>query len=794
MKRYEGKPGPNRSSIIKGAVVLLGYGHFKWSKADGFVMDGHTSIRFETWLSDAQKDGLITRGKWQKKTWIGYACLSRLVRAFLTRAIERGTLSWDVIIAKCLSTVLVGALGARSGDVGQSQMYKGDEYLQFSHIQLDVKGDEPVFANLEMHITLKYTKGFKNARNEDTDAYLRPLNDVHNSHMCPIALLLVHCLRHGLVAGTTLQDVLDRAVRRSDRTVEWLYPDRPVLTAFAIGPLRCDLDKAARPAQMCDSIRDMALAAGMVDRAYTHALRCGAARDVAHLPASVTDGTGLATESVRRFLGHTHKSTTAGTTDAYLGGPSTQLYNARAERATMTKGREPRFATAEGIEARGTTDKFLTQPTPLPPRVPLTPKSVNAPLATSPMPATPTPVPRDVNIDPALLDDAELAAMAASLPEEAVREIFSTIMPTNDTGGGDAEPDVDDHISLERVTARDIDAALAVSATPQGAEEDALLLGPCGDVTATAATPEDFVATYAAYNVVDNYTLAKAYEDPQGKDMDAMLAKCAVVGGSRDAPTPMIHSCHTTSCIFTSFTRSVLQRHEECCTEDRAMQMAADLVVVASGGGQQFACPYDTCAFVPAPSSQQPSHSLGKHVREVHKFDAKPCPHDGCDPAKLYYAQDKYRYHLTHKHSGRWPAPCTFPGCTDDKTYSGHNTLTRHLKNAHGLTAGESAAPYMPALTKQVWVARQCPLDNCETEWTTRRKARDHVRRTHKYSAEDADTLMDAQAQYDTVVASPIVRKQKAPTFAAVKHALELQGEPAHQPRKRVKASTSAPA
>lgn len=43
--------------------------------------------------------------------------------------------------------------------------------------------------------------------------------------MCPIALLLIYCLRHSLIADTKVQEVLDRAVQRSDRTIAWLFPE-----------------------------------------------------------------------------------------------------------------------------------------------------------------------------------------------------------------------------------------------------------------------------------------------------------------------------------------------------------------------------------------------------------------------------------------------------------------------------------------------------------------------------------------------------------------------------------------
>ena len=212
--------------------------------------------------------------------------LSRLVRVYLTRAIEHGTISWDVTIAKCLSVVLVSSLGARLGDVALSGGYKGTTYyLQYRHIELFFdEGAEPIFANLEARITLEFTKGHKGKPGQDTSRHLRPLAGAHNSHMCPIALLLVHCLRHSLVDGTTLEEVLNGAVQRDDRTIVWRFPERPVLTAFATSPPRCDLAEAAITGQLAQTLKEMGAVAGMLDRVHGHALRLGAARDVAHLP------------------------------------------------------------------------------------------------------------------------------------------------------------------------------------------------------------------------------------------------------------------------------------------------------------------------------------------------------------------------------------------------------------------------------------------------------------------------------------------------------------------------------
>ncbi|KAI4188506.1 MAG: hypothetical protein L6R41_002106 [Letrouitia leprolyta] len=206
----QGKPGPNAGTIITAVKILPAYGHFKWAESDGFKIGAHGSTRFQSWLDQAQRAGRLIRGVWKKRTWIGYAVLSCLVRAFIIRGIEHGTVNWDITIAKCLSVALVSSLGSRTGDVALSYEHKGKPYyLQYRHVELSIEGGEPIFANVRARITLEFEKGHKEELNQETLRHLRPLAGAHNSHMCPIAWILVHCLRHSLVAGKTLQEVLD---------------------------------------------------------------------------------------------------------------------------------------------------------------------------------------------------------------------------------------------------------------------------------------------------------------------------------------------------------------------------------------------------------------------------------------------------------------------------------------------------------------------------------------------------------------------------------------------------------
>ena len=346
------KPGPNISSIRKAYNILIHYGNFHWSKEDDFLFTRRDSERFRSFLDTLIREKRIVRGRWGSKTWIGFVTLSRLVRTFLDHWALHGALNWDIVVVKSLSLVLVASLGARGGDVTQSRGYKDPVHLQYRHVKLYLEAptsthtgldNAPKLTDLRAEISMEFVKGHKVSRNETFIKYLRPLNEETCRHVCPISLLLTHALRHGLVHGTTIQDVLKHTTAQTDRCVRWTYPNRPVLPMFANDPYRCLLDVPATPTQLLSTVKEMGLLAGMLDRAYTHAIRFGAARDVAHLPSTAA-GMGFTNDQVRQSMGHTAQSMWNGTTNEYVGDPTREFYNDIAVNRDTVPHREPRFA------------------------------------------------------------------------------------------------------------------------------------------------------------------------------------------------------------------------------------------------------------------------------------------------------------------------------------------------------------------------------------------------------------------------------------------------------------------
>ncbi|KAK3625938.1 hypothetical protein LTR56_020153 [Elasticomyces elasticus] len=347
LKIMHGKPGPNDELAVEVSKILMSYGEFK-----GMLFNPQDRIRLKTFISDAVQEGRLTTGHWQKRTWIGFVTLSRLIRAYLAHTLKHGTMNWDITISRCLGVVLQAALGCRAGDVTRTVGYKGTEYMKFRDIDLTLDisktGDPNVtLADVQATVTISHAKGFKNKPGESTVKYLKPLLDPEFYHVCPIALLLAHSLRNGLVAGgTTLQEVLNHAAHQIDHKIVWTFPERPVLSRFINATHRLDLDQPATPKQTLDTMKQLGLVSGMLNRIYTHALRYGAARDLVHVPKSaVADYEPMAFDSndVREALGHSHNTYMNGTTHRYIGDPTHDYYSARAA-AQAIHGNEPSFA------------------------------------------------------------------------------------------------------------------------------------------------------------------------------------------------------------------------------------------------------------------------------------------------------------------------------------------------------------------------------------------------------------------------------------------------------------------
>ncbi len=189
-----------------------------------------------------------------------------MVRKFLEYWQVNGCISWDVFISKTLSVIIVSALGCRPGYVARSRGYTDAEYMKCQDIELAFEGDVK-HENLRATITLRYTKRNKAVMGKEFIRYFRPLNEPAMQHVCPLALLLVHTLIHGLVYGSSMKQVLDTAEQTPGRFIMWKQLEWPVIPALTrVGAFRCELDKPTLPKQLLKSIKLMGVVANIIGR------------------------------------------------------------------------------------------------------------------------------------------------------------------------------------------------------------------------------------------------------------------------------------------------------------------------------------------------------------------------------------------------------------------------------------------------------------------------------------------------------------------------------------------------
>ena len=122
-------------------------------------------LRISTHLDQLVKRGLLVKGQWFKKLWLGFLVVKKLATCWIETALADGCLSWDRVLLKLLGNILQSALAARAGDVARSMLYTGCQYLAYEHIELKLESpdmDGPFSVQqLRGRFTLKYRKGKK---------------------------------------------------------------------------------------------------------------------------------------------------------------------------------------------------------------------------------------------------------------------------------------------------------------------------------------------------------------------------------------------------------------------------------------------------------------------------------------------------------------------------------------------------------------------------------------------------------------------------------------------------------
>ncbi|KAK9372787.1 uncharacterized protein V1513DRAFT_466306 [Lipomyces chichibuensis] len=703
------KPAVIDDVVISGFSLISDYGTFTYPKSSGYELTKHDGIRLQTFIDVAVRDKRLTRGLWNRRVWLNFMIVSRMGRAWLEHHHNHGTWNWDITLARLMSVVLVTSLGCRAGDAARSQYYEGMEFLQYRHVELLLEG-EPKFENLRAQIKIEFAKGSKNVRNKELEFYLRPLGDPRYRHMCTVSLLMIHALRHGLVVGSTIQEVLEHASNAADGRVVWTFPDRPVLCAFTNGVRKCDLDKPADTGQLRLSVKQMEIVSNILTRVYTRATRLGAAQDVSHLPQA--EGLGFTTNEVRQSLGHHNKAFQRGITEGYAGSPMREFYNDRAKREfvhpwgakfseqsalelikspvteeeirdwqdrnePLEGDRNSRSARrrAQYNVRRERQEEFIKTATPE-----TTKRSRSSKTEATPLSQKST---SEVNV---------IASFVGSHQERQSSTTVSAIDPRLLDG------DVLDDSCVDTNQFERLDSQLFGKATSHGPDQqqtdfDSVALFEEQRMESSSAdkvqiTASEFVSAYSNINVVSNHEFAKAWPSYlNGKTSFAEgIGQHSVRGNSRDDPTPLEFRCRKTRmCLYSHIRRDVLAKHEFFCSETLVAR-----AVAKEEAGTKFSCDCSGRSEVFATKK-----ALLSHIGQVHKFQQKACPH-GCNHSKVYTTLSGYNMHLDRRHSGRWPTQCRYPDCNDDSKYNDATAYRRHLHVSHGLKTRVLRAPYLP--------------------------------------------------------------------------------------------------
>ncbi len=66
------------------------------------------------------ENGLLTKEAARERQWVGVVLVRKTVIAFIEDAITLRVRSWDTVISKILTLIVLSALGARAGDATRS--------------------------------------------------------------------------------------------------------------------------------------------------------------------------------------------------------------------------------------------------------------------------------------------------------------------------------------------------------------------------------------------------------------------------------------------------------------------------------------------------------------------------------------------------------------------------------------------------------------------------------------------------------------------------------------------------
>lgn len=126
-----------------------------------FSLSRHETQRIATTIDYLWQEGRLTKEPKFERNWVGVFLVRKLAVGVLEDGLKRGTVSWDVTLAKTLSIVMVAALASRAGDVTVAPL-EGQKlpYLCYKDVVIKLVGGNAV-ENLVAEVVIRNEKGYK---------------------------------------------------------------------------------------------------------------------------------------------------------------------------------------------------------------------------------------------------------------------------------------------------------------------------------------------------------------------------------------------------------------------------------------------------------------------------------------------------------------------------------------------------------------------------------------------------------------------------------------------------------
>ncbi|KAF5872684.1 putative zinc finger x-linked protein [Botrytis fragariae] len=744
------KPAPNASTAISMIRSLSLYSIFTYNHR----FTPQESARINTWFDDAKRAGRLTVGNWSERIKVGVSTLSYMVKTWFKYYIQNGTISWDIVLYKAMSVVIVGALACRVGDVARSSLSYAMEYIRYRDIEIAISSAtlEPVqWRDLEAKFTLRFTKFKRDTPRENDIIYLAPLDNEEVNHICPLALLISHCLRHGLVqpvGAKSLQDVLDYAVSSGTRTIQWVYPDYPVMVSLAHSRLLLTI--TASGLQLSKTIKLMGIMSGVVGNLTGHCLRSGAARDISHLPTTVFDGVGLTTPAVAAVLNHSEATFSKGTSRHYAGEMSALVYNERIKVMPTPRGapkitsepvfdiyrapvsleeiqiwqkdnqsidsnplsfnsirkarkaiRDARlknvweesktFTTAATETSEIVLEDLSTNTKALPRKDAL--RSIPVSDAVSP-PVNHNDLAWHSNIDPRLLSDIQNPQSLCVAEDEGY--VTGSAFDIDEDVLGQVEVASSELNALHTIIApMRMDDGQSADVNDKvdyvdGNDDDNLVVDQEELLGLLGEAEEKRGDSSSIHGFVDKWTRINAVNNKRFAEAWPRYSDENVT--FEESIEPFCATGNTrdfpTPFLFTCTTSGCNYSTIRKFNLSKHSETCTEESVRASQAViHPFSCDRVGCAAV-----FTTKHNLQNHIYHVHSDRGKPCANSeqwGCDPNTLYTPKELAAHRNTHG----FPCSCAFPGCKLKTQFSSKNGYRAHLKKAHKI----SSAGYMPS-------------------------------------------------------------------------------------------------